>query len=106
MSVSIEAYRDAGDVRCDDVIEPLLGDSTAAALHRAKNELDATAVRKQTTTLELITHRLDIQLGNLVTALDPSQGAAWVGKVIGIKHAFGFNTISTSLTVERTVYAR
>lgn len=103
--ITIEAYRDAGDSRCDDVIEPLLGESLDAALCRARAELDAQSTRHQITTLELIRVRFDVRLGDLITAHDPAQGESWVGKVTGIKHRLEFGEIATTLTVERPIYA-
>lgn len=101
MGVSIEVYRGAGDRPGGEIVEPLLGNSTAAALSRGRAELDASAHPRMTTQLELVAPRLDLRLGDLIAVSDPAQGREWRGKIVGIQHASAPGTAPTTLTLER-----
>ena len=105
MGVTVEVYRGPGDRPGAEIVEPLLGSSTAAALSRGRAGLDASAHPRLETTLELVAPRLDLHLGDLIAVSDPAQGHEWRGKIVGIQHATAPGTAPTTLTVERPVNA-
>jgi hypothetical protein len=100
MSLTVEVYRNAGTRPGDEIREPLLGDSLAAALARGRAELDERAHAWERVTLELDL-RQDLTLGDLVRVDDPVQGATWTGRIIGIRHADDGATLTTTLDVRR-----
>ncbi|MBK1699727.1 hypothetical protein [Thiococcus pfennigii] len=103
MSITIEVYRGAGDRPGEDIVEPLLGDSLAAAQARGKAELNARATLMMSETLELVSPRPDLFCGALIEVNDPDQGEPWRGKVVGIAHALHPGEAPTTLTVERPI---
>lgn len=101
MALAIEVYRGAGDRPGDDIRDDLLGDSLEAALARGRGELDAHAHATIATVLSLCVPRADLCLGDIVAIDDPTQGADWKGKIVGIRHSLAFGDPPTTLTVER-----
>lgn len=96
---AIEVYRDHGNHPGPDILEPLIGNESAA-LVRGKAELDAHAQPIQTVRL-VIPHRPGIRLGQLVKVTDARQGPAWIGKVTGIEHRQDGKAVLTTLNLER-----
>ena len=98
--IDLLVTRNAGDLRGDDVIEPLLG-SVATALARGRAEIDAQAERMQLVTVETV-YRDGLRRGQLVRFNDSTRGT-WSGKVVGITHAFDGPVVKTTLRVLRKV---
>jgi hypothetical protein len=103
MGITVEVYRGAGDRIGAEIVEPLLGSSTAAALSLGRSALDAAAHQRLATTLELVAPRTDLSLGDLVAISDPAQGPEWRGKIVGIQHTTKLGAAPTTLTIERPI---
>lgn len=103
MPITIEVLRAPGDRHGGEINEPLIGESRAAAIARGQAELDTSAQQTIATTLELIRPRLDLTLGALIRASDPTQGATWTGRIVGIQHDGSAGAVPTTITVERPV---
>jgi len=96
---AIEVYRGDCSQPGPDILEPLIGNESAA-LMRGKAELDAHAQPVQTVRL-VMPHRPGLCLGQLVRVTDARQGPAWLGKVTGIEHRLDGKSVLTTLNLER-----
>jgi hypothetical protein len=98
--VDIVVKRDGGNHPGDDIIEPLFGNSRAAALSRGRAELDARAGGKIETRIEVPFER-GRRSGQLIEAHDPDSGTLYRGKIIEIRIAASLPVLTHSLTLER-----
>lgn len=102
--MDIYVHRYTGNTPGDDIIEPLLGESIAAALARGRNELDTQAEGVQSTN---ITGRYvsAARLGLLVAFDDVDVGGTVKAKITGIRHTIGPTSsgrrVETQVTVAR-----
>jgi len=100
--MNIIAYRHSGNVAAPSIVEPLLGESIAAALQRGRNELDVRAEGLQES--KTVTRYLPgLELGKLISFDDTDTGKVEVGKIKSISHTISPSTrkVSTSLTLQR-----
>jgi len=100
MTIEIEAARNTGTHRAQDIIDPLIG-SIPCALSRAKAELDARANRITIITLSVIPNA-NYRNGQLIEIRDANQGRPWKGKITAIRHRQPTPaTPETELTIAR-----
>jgi hypothetical protein len=97
--VDIIVQRNAGDIRGDDIVDPLLSDINVA-LARGRSELDTHAVLQQPIQLTA-RFRVGVRLGQMIEVHDAMQGVAWRGKVSGISHKYDGRKVITVLDVLR-----
>ena len=99
--MNIVTYRYSGNVAAPTIVEPLLGESIAAALQRGRNELDVRAEGLQTSST-VTRYLAGLELGKLVSFDDTDKGTVEIGKVVGITHTIGgARKVQTTLNIQR-----
>lgn len=95
---SITVIRGAGDRRGADITDALIT-STAVALARGRNELDARGGLQE---VDLTIHfRAGVNDGQLIEVSDSLLGDVWRGVISSVEHRFDGNQALTLLRVER-----
>lgn len=96
--IIIEVYRDAGDRRGNDVVDPLIG-SVPCAVERGRVEMDAQAHPRTKVTMTIV-YRSGLRPGQLVKAMD-LDGTWYIGMVTGVAHNLVAGKCTTTLTIDK-----
>ena len=97
--IDIFVQRYAGDIRGDDIVDPLLSE-LSVALARGRSKLDESALPQQPVELT-VRYRPGLRLGQLIEAHDRMQGVSWRGKIAGISHRISNGQVYTVLETIR-----
>jgi hypothetical protein len=94
----IVVIRGAGDQEGPSIEDPYLT-TTLAMIARGQHEIDDAADMDEVT-LEAV-FRSGLDVGQIVEVHDSSQGQTWIGKIVGISHAFTLAETISTLTIKR-----